>query len=127
MNDATLLYRQIHPDFVQRIAQTGVERATSQAFLPASDGKISVYDGDQISAVASWTHYTQTLRVQSSGVMAVTPAECHRLGLPTIPDGVPFPEHASIDCREVASRRQIASHAKRLRAAANARSWQFRP
>ena len=127
MNDDTLLYRQIHPDFVQRIAQTGVERATSQAFLPASDGKISVYDGDQISAANSWAHYTETLQLKSCGVTAVTPAECQQVDLPVMPDGVPFPEHVSIDCRGVASRRQIESNAKRLRAAANARGWQFRP
>ena len=62
MNDATLLYRQIHPGFVQRTPQTGVERATSQAFHPTADCKISVYDGDQIGAAVSWKHYTQTLR-----------------------------------------------------------------
>ena len=127
MNDDTLLYRQIHPGFVQLIAQTGVERATSQAFLPASDGKISVYDGDQISAANSWTHYTETFCLESGGVTAVTPAECQRLNLPVQPDGVPFPEHVSIDCRGVASKRQVESNAKKLRAAANARGWQFRP
>ena len=127
MNDATLLYRQIHPDFVQRHPQTGAERATSLAFLPTPDRKISVYNGDQISAANSWTHYTETLRLESDGVTAVTPAECQRLNLPVLPDGVPFPEHVSIDCRGVASRRQIRSNAKRLSAAANARGWQFRP
>lgn len=127
MNDDTLLYRQVHPDFVQRNPQTGVERATSQAFRPTPDGKISMYDGDRITANASWAHYTKVLSLCSCGVMAVTPAECRRIGLPAIADGAPFPEHVSIDCRKVPSQRQIEANAKKLRAAADARGWQFRP
>lgn len=126
MTDDTFLYRQIHPNFVHTNPQTGEERATSQAFRPTPDGKISTYDGDQITAADSWTHYTQILGRRSCGVMAVTKAECQRVGLSIIPDGVPFREHISIDCRGL-DHRQIEANAKRLRAAANARGWQFRP
>ncbi len=58
--------------------------------------------------------------------MAVTMQECHKIALPVIPDGIPFPEHVSLDCTGL-SNRQIENNAKRLRAAANARDWQFQP
>ena len=64
---------------------------------------------------------------QSCGVMAVTTHECQRLRLPVEADGAGFPEHVSIDCSALTTRRQIETNAKRLRAAANARGWQFQP
>ena len=128
MNGNTLLYRQIHPSFVRFDQQTQDLRATSQAFYPSeTDRRISVYDGDRISARDSWVHYTEVENRQSCGVMAVTTDECQRLRLPVEADGLGFPEHVSIDCSALTTRRQIETNAKRLRAAANARGWQFQP
>ena len=54
MTGATLPVRQIHPNFVQ----DGF--ASSVAFRPneSDKGLMSSYDGDLITAEASWTHYT---------------------------------------------------------------------
>ena len=128
MTDNTLLYHQIHPDFVQFDSQSETLRATSQAFYPSQEDKaISTYDGDQISAQDSWVHYTQVEKRKSRGVMAVTPTECKQLALPVIPDGKGFPQHVSIDCTALTTSRQLETNAKRLRSAANARGWQFGP
>lgn len=128
MNDNTFLYRQIYPEFTQLDRQDQQVRPTSQAFLPsASDGKLSVYDGDQITAEASWFHYTDVLKLASCGVAAFTVSECRAIDLPVISDGIPYPEHISVDFTWLSSRSQRATRAKQLRAAANARGWQFRP
>lgn len=128
MNDNTFLYRQIYPEFTQLDRQDQQVRPTSQAFLPsASDGKLSVYDGDQITAEASWFHYTDVLKLESCGVAAFTVLECRAIDLPVISDGIPYPEHISVDFTGLSSRSQRATRAKQLRAAANARGWQFRP
>lgn len=93
MKPETLLYRQIHPDFVQN------GRPTSQAFRPTpkDENKLSVYDGDKIQPKASWEHYTGTLGLSSTGVMAISNAECTAQLLAVNADGIPFPEHCSID------------------------------
>ena len=121
MNDATLLLRQIHPQFVRN------DRVTSQAFTPrASDGnRLSVYDGDQIAPVAAWRHYTAEQSLDSAGVLAVTVAECAGLGLAARPDPDPFPEHAVIDfgARGAGA---IGRAAKQLGALANERGWLHR-
>lgn len=107
MNQTTLLLRQAHPRFM-----TGLE-VTSQAFMPfpKDDGKLSVYDGDQISPEAAHAHYTQVLGNQSHSVWAVSKAEADSEGVPGEPDPLPdFPAHASIDfssksakdCRKIA-------------------------
>lgn len=127
MNDNTLLYRQIHPEFTQFDPQTERLRPTSQAFRPPDDGNLSVYDGDQITAEASWLHYTDTLQRESCGVTAVTVSECASFDLPAIPDGIPYPEHVSIDFNVLKSKSQWSARAKKLRAVANARGWLFRP
>ena len=120
MNPNTLLYRQIHPSWVQE------GRATSQAFRPTpkDDNRLSVYDGDQITAEAAWKHYT--LKLPSVGVMAVTVAECEKRQLAVIPDPLPdFSEHALIDFTGLTAN-QTRRTAQQLTAAANARGWQFR-
>ena len=55
MNNETLLLRQIHPSFIQ------AGHITSQAFRPTpkDQNKLSVYDGDQISAEDAWQHSRQ--------------------------------------------------------------------
>jgi hypothetical protein len=87
VNDDTLLLRQIHPGFMQD------GRPSSQAFRPTpkDEQMLSVYDGDQITAANAFAHYTQTLKLESSGVMAVSVTECNELALPVRPDPAPLP------------------------------------
>ncbi len=118
MNSETLLYRQIHPSFVQ------LGRVTSQAFRPTpkDEQKFSVYDGDQISAGDAYDHYTTSLEYSSCGVMGLLCAECETLALPVQPDPEPFLEHAVIDFAEY-SKKQTEKKAKQLKAKAAARGW----
>lgn len=109
MNDETLLLRQVHPQFLKD------DQLTSQAFFPfpKDNGRLSVYDGDRISAVASFRHYTEDLGFQSQGVWAVSGAESAEVGLTYTPDPLTdSPAHAVIDfgqrpekeCRKLAKR-----------------------
>lgn len=121
MKPDTLLYRQIHLSWVQE------GRTTSQAFRPTpkDDYRLSVYDGDQITAEAAWNHYT--LKFPSVGVMAVTVAECQKQQIAAISDPLPdFSEHALIDFTGL-TMNQARRTARQLTRAANARGWQFRP
>ncbi|MCF7853527.1 MAG: hypothetical protein K9N51_01920 [Candidatus Pacebacteria bacterium] len=120
MIDETLLHRQVHPMMLQE------GRVTSQVFRPTpkDDKKLSVYDGDQIDAEEAWEHFTGTLGFESAGVMAVTVAECKEEGLPAIADPDPFPEHVLVDFSDF-SENQIRRKAKRLKAAAENRGWQY--
>ena len=123
MNRDALLFRQIHPNFIDRGG-----RVTSQAFKPSpKDGnRLSVYDGDQITAEDAWRHYVCVLNNASTGVMAVTVAECHDQDLRPEHDPDPYPEHAVIDFSGL-SRRCIRSTAKKLTECANRRGWQYGP
>lgn len=120
MNDKTQIYRQIHPNFVSE------GRASSRAFRPSSKDpyRLSVYDGDQITAEAAWLHYTTKLQSKSSGVMAVTVNECKRMNLCVVPDRTPYKEHAFIDFGNY-TKNQIRKMSKQLRAIAQARDWLF--
>jgi hypothetical protein len=94
MNDQTLLLRQVHPNFFHN----GV--VSSQAFSPSPKdvGKLSVYDGDQISPEASHQHYTKNLGLESVGVWAVKGGEVVSTGLTHQPDPTEKnPAHAVID------------------------------
>ena len=127
MNKSTLLHRQVHthPSFTQIDPKTKKKRATSQAFLPSAiDGMLSTDDGDRISAADSWVRYTNVQRLESCGVMSVSVGECANENLPVIPDGVPYPEHVSIDFNGL-TRGQTRRKSKYLRAVANARDWQY--
>lgn len=122
MNPETLLHhRQVHPSWVQQ------GRVTSQVFRPTpKDQKcLSVYDGDQITGEAAWSHYTNDLGHASAGVLAVTVGECDSQRLGVVPDSKTFPEHVLIDFSEF-SENQIKKIAKRLRAAAESRGWRYR-
>jgi hypothetical protein len=120
VTDDTLLHRQIHPLWVQQ------GRVTSQAFRPTpKDQKcLSVYDGDQISAENAWMHYTAKLGLMSTGVLAVSVAECIAQGLSVSPDPAPFPEHTLIDFSAF-SEKPIRTIAKHLKARAELRGWQY--
>ena len=121
MNSDTLLHRQVHPSWVQQ------GRVTSQVFRPTpkDEKRLSVYDGDQITAEAAWNHYTNHLGHASAGVVAVTVAECGAQQLPVLPDPEPFPEHVLIDFTGFPENK-IKQKAKHLRAAAESRGWQYR-
>lgn len=114
----TLLLRQVHPSFVQE------GRVTSQAFRPTpkDDKKLSVYDGDQISAQQSLEHFLAQPNCKSAGVMAVSCAECSIQALPIDADGVPFPEHVSIDFSQY-EESDIKKKAKSLARNAQERGW----
>ena len=121
MNAGTLLLRQVHPSFVQR------GRITSQVFSPTpkDQNRLSVYDGDQISAEAAWMHYTSQLHLRSVGVVAVTVSECVNMGLQACADPSDFREHAVIEFANI-DRSRSRALAKRLRVAAKERGWLYR-
>ena len=120
MTDDTLLLRQVNPVWIQ------AGHITSQVFRPTpKDSKrLSVYDGDQISAKDAWSHYVKKLGLSSVGVVAVTVAECEEQDLPVVPDPNPFPEHVVIKFDDHKNS-QIKTKAKLLTQAAEARGWQY--
>ena len=125
MNSDTLLYRMVSPSWIQR----GV--ATSQTFKPTrkDNGRLSVYDGDQISPQAAYEYFTNPppgLGQRAVGVLAVKVSECESLNLAVKLDGDPIPAHAAIDFTTL-SRRDINRAADELKELANARGWQYRP
>ena len=120
MTPTTLLLRQINPSFLQ------AGRVTSQAFRPTpkDENLLSVYDGDQIHPLTAWQHFMATPGCRSAGVMAVTHAECTAEQLPINPDGVPFPEHVSIDFSAF-GKGEVEKKAKILVRQAQTRGWLF--
>lgn len=121
MNDETLLYRQVHPRFVQ------AGEITSQVFRPTpkDGGRLSVYDGDLIAPGESWRHYTTQQGLPSCGAVAVSVAECKALDLPVESDPAPYLAHAVIVFADL-SRGEVERKADRLKAAAISRGWQYR-
>ena len=67
MTPGTLLLRHVHPNWIRE------GRITSQVFSPTPKDKkrLSVYDGDLMTAEEAYVHYTQQLGLPSLGVMAV--------------------------------------------------------
>ena len=122
MNADTLLYRQVNPLWIQN------GEITSQVFRPTrkDEKRLSVYDGDQITPVEAWCHFTNHLGHASAGVVAVTVADCRNLGLPVRPEPSRFPEHAVIDFTEF-SGSAIKRKADSLKEAARSRGWLLRP
>ena len=122
MKSDTLLLRQINSDW-----WVG-GKVTSLAFNPskAHGHKLSVYDGEKISAEESWHHFTQKFCGESIGVMAVTVEECRKHCRRVVPDPKEFPEHVLIDFSDV-SGNKARKLAKRLASYANERDWQFGP
>lgn len=122
MTEDTLLFRQVHPSFVQ------AGRVTSQAFRPTpkDNSLLSVYDGDQITATDSWTHFTSQANCTSAGVMAVTVGECAAEALPARADPEPFPEHVVVDFTGLTAN-EIERKSKKLKAKAEVRGWQYQP
>jgi hypothetical protein len=121
MTDDTMVYRQIHPSFVQ----DGFP--TSQAFRPTpkDESKLSVYDGDQIAAEDAWRHYTQQLDLASVGVMGLSISDCMAESLAVKADPEPFPEHAVIDFSGLGDK-DSRRKSKKLQAKAVRRGWLHR-
>ncbi|MDR3619553.1 MAG: hypothetical protein P4L85_09400 [Paludisphaera borealis] len=120
MTETTLLLRQINPSFVQQ------GRVTSQAFRPApkDQQKLSVYDGDMITAALAWAHFTST-GLQSVGVLGVTVQECLNEDLVVRSSPEHFAEHAEIDFLDFTPN-QCEKKGKRLRSPAEGRGWLHR-
>lgn len=87
---------------------------------------VSVYDGDRITAEASWNHFSNQLGYKSAGVMAVTFHECRGHRIPVTPDPKEFQEHVLLDFRAF-SGNQTNALAKRLTRYARDRGWQYYP
>jgi hypothetical protein len=121
VTDETLLLRQVHPAFIQN------DRPSSQVFRPTpkDEHKLSVYDGDMITAEQSWQHFTGDLGYRSAGVLAVTGRECTEQSLPVVSSPEVFKEHAHIDFSGCTAS-QIEKKGKKLLAAALVRGWQYR-
>ena len=95
--------------------------------LPDKDkGKLSAYDGDQITAAASWRHFTGQLGCASAGVLAVTVAECQSQDIPVDPDPTLYREHVLIDFSGF-SKSQAKKRGQYLAKYANDRGWLYRP
>lgn len=119
MTGTTLLFRQIHPSFVQN------GFPTSQAFRPTpkDNSALSVYDGDQITAVRSFIHYTTIWSLASVGVMTLSVDECSGESLPARPDPLDdCPEHAVLDFTGYTDK-ECYNKSKKLQAKARARGW----
>ena len=124
MNEDTPLYRIVNPD---KLTQTGQVASRSFRPRPQDNKMLSVYDGDKIAPGAAYRHYMNNPDMPPPiGVLGVTVAECSAEGLDVIPDPDAFPEHVLIDFTKFSSN-QIRIRSARLRDAAEARDWQFRP
>lgn len=120
MNDNTFLHRQISPTFIKD------GQVTSQAYTPSKkdNKKLSVYDGDQLSAYESWKHFTTKTNCKSVGVLAVTVSECLSLCLNVKPDDDAFRGHVLIDFSKH-SNHQIKKKARILVEIAVDKGWQY--
>lgn len=120
MTSATLLLRQVTPSWMQK------GQVSSQAFRPTpKDGKkLSVYDGDQITAEKAWEHFSRMLGFSSVGVLAVSVAECASAELPACADAAPFPEHVLVNFTAF-SDNEIRRKGKQLKEFAEARGWLY--
>jgi len=120
MTPATLLLRQIHPNFVQ------AGRVTSQAFRPTpkDEGYLSVNNGDLMMPHAAWQRFIANPACASVGIMAVSCGQCAEQDLPVLADALPYPEHCTIDFTAY-PKNVIEQKAKVLRGHAQMRGWLF--
>ena len=126
VNENTRLWRQVHPNFIRE------NQVTSQAFAPTpkDKGRLSVYDGDQISAEDSWKHYTTPTADKpaypSIGVVAVTVKECKAQETTVVPDPDSFQEHVLVDFTKLPNSKR-KTVAKELSKIARERGWKYQP
>ena len=121
MSGATLLWRQVNPYWIR------AGRVTSQVFKPTrkDNNKLSVDDGDLVSAEEAYRTYTQNY--PSAGVLAVSVEECRAQELAVSPDPLAGrPAHTVIDFSGLL-RSAVRGAAEHLRDAAQERGWQFGP
>ena len=112
MKADSLLLRQVHPNFFPD------EQLSSQAFFPfpKDQGKLSVYDGDIVTAEQSFLHYTKDLQCNSIGVWGITNIEVVTIGLTSRSDSLPLsPAHALVDFGTL-SDKECRKFAKKLKA-----------
>ncbi len=121
MTKETFLHRQVNPSWMQN------GEPSSQVFAPTpkDEKKLSVYDGDQISAEDSWKHFTNALGLSSKGTLTLSVLECNEEDLEVVSDPKTFQEHALVDFSHC-SKNQIKSKAKKLKQKALARGWQYK-
>ena len=121
MTPDTQRLRQFHPAFVQ------AGRVTSQAFRPTpkDQSQLSVDNGSRISAEAAWRRFTAAPACHSAGVQSVSCGECAQQNLPVHEDGIPYPEHCSIDFSGCSSSAAVKKSQK-LRALAEQRGWLYK-
>lgn len=117
MGESRLFLRQIHPLMIDP------DGPQSLAFRPTpkDSGKLSGYDGDQLSPAEAFDHYTGTLGLASAAVFGVSQGECDDLGLPIVLSPTktnPFHVHLDFGGAEKAVARRLS---KLLRAHAVAR------
>lgn len=122
MADEVLNFRQIHPSHLQ----SGV--VSSEAFRPTAEhkGLLSLYDGRLINPEASWKHYTDVLKKQSSAVYAVASSECAEVSLAVIASPEIFPEHCHLDFNTLDPKKH-KNTARKLRDRATARGSLYSP
>jgi hypothetical protein len=121
----TLLYRQVHPSFVDnnKISAQVFGQITSSVFKPTpkDEGLLSVYNSQHFQPEMAHLHYTTISKLDSRGVAAVSYEECIEQTLEVVADNNPFIGHASIDFRDK-STNQKEKIAKRLKRYAIERS-----
>ena len=127
VNADTYLWRQVHPHFIRD------NQVTSQVFTPTpkDEGRLSTYDGNQISAEASWKHYTtqafdKPAAYDSAGVVTVTVEECEAQETTVVRDSDSFPEHVLVDFTQLPKSKH-KTVAKELSRIARERGWQYLP
>jgi hypothetical protein len=121
MTPETILLRQAHPKFMDGALPT------SQVFypFPKDEGKLSVYDGDQITPEDAHRHYTDVLANESHSVWGVSGAEARSEATVPVEDPLEnFPSHALIDFQGM-SDKECRKVAKKLKAHAVSRGCLF--
>jgi hypothetical protein len=118
---STLLHRQVHPKFIQH------DGVSSQSFTPNSedDNMLSVYDGEQFTALDSFENYSSK-GLTTAGVLSVSVSEVREHGLPCSTDDETFIGHVLIDYNLCPSKKQIKKTAGKLKDAALLRDWQYK-
>lgn len=78
MNDNTPLYRQVVPDYFKP-QENG--RVAVRAFFPKKrdEGRLSIHNGDGISAAGAYRTFIRIPRCNSIGVVSVLVRECQEM------------------------------------------------
>lgn len=132
MNDNTPLYRQVVPAYFKP-QENGM--VAVRAFFPRKrdEGRLSVHNGDGISAEGAYRTFMQIPRCNSAGVVSVFVRECQELEqkkrweLPVCDDPHEGnPHHVVIDFNRIPDEKWMVV-AELLRDFAAARGWAYGP